>query len=128
MKGVIKMRSEVKLFRIIAIVAVISFSIIACESGSTGSDGTTTYADFEGYWVDSSWGGSFTFNGNSYVFREGSTYVNGTFTYTNTEITLTPNDPTTPAEFRGVMTYVLSGNRLTLSKADGVMSGVFVKQ
>ena len=133
------MKNTMKVLGIIAIVALIGFSMVACGSGgnNTGgnnSDGNNSggevrkYEDFEGQWV-ASYGGSYTFSSNTYIYREGSSmWVRGTFTFTNTQITQTPEDPATPSQFAGVFNYELSGNQLTIYKADGKMSGVFIKQ
>ena len=127
------MKNVIKALGIIAIAAVIGFSFTACgsdgDNSGSGGGNTRSYEDFAGTWVDSSYGGSYTFNGNTYVFTEGPSFrVTGTFTFTSTHITQTPNDPTTPSQYQGVFTYTLSGNQLTLSKADGYLSGNFTKQ
>jgi hypothetical protein len=130
---------------IIALMAIIGFSMAACGGGDdngskTKDDGSGSKTKFEGRWLNevaiNEYGFndfSFTFTGNNFTFksagRENNTYK-GTFTFTDTAITFTPTTGETWSGFS--QKYTLSGNTLDLgdwlsgSRVFGV--GPFTKQ
>jgi len=83
------MKNTFKIFGIIALFAVIGFSMLACSSDDDSASGPKS---FDGTWVMS--GNTklgYTYNGTSVTqFNDdlGLTW-SGTFTYTNTTITMT---------------------------------------
>ena len=112
------MKNTLRVFGIIALVAVIGFSIAACGDDST--DGNKS--PFEGTWVeyDASYGRTFeyTFTGNkfSYLVRydDGTSYYeiqNATFTYTKTEITITRSN----GALYGKVPYSFSNGKLIIN-------------
>jgi len=80
------MKNAIKLFGIIALVAVIGFSMVACDNGSTGG-GSTSFSN-------TSWGDEFVTinfnksNGVSWVMMEAE-MVRGTYTVSGNTITCT---------------------------------------
>ena len=130
------MKNTMKVLGIIAIVALIGFSMAACGSDGNNSGGSGT-TKFEGKWVNLSainnFGYSdfsFTFTGNNMLFKsvdnQGRTDSwPGTFTFTNTEITFIPEQVNTwPGWKTG---YTLNGYILELAEG-GPAFGTFTKQ
>jgi len=128
MKNLFKTRIA-SILGIIALAAIIGFSIVACKEDD---DGDTT--KFEGRWLNeyavSDFGFtdfSYTFTGNKFSFKaagnENYSY-NGTFTFTDTQIRFI-----VPAEsWDWNQVYTLSGNVLSLKEYSTVPHGSFTKQ
>jgi hypothetical protein len=129
------MKSAIRFLGIIAIAAVIGFSMTACGDGAAGRP--ATLEDFQGKWVNlyainsvrySDF--SFTFTGNQMLFRSidsngGLISRPGTFTFTNTHITFIAP----PNTWQGyTQAYTLSGNQLTLESDGKNPNGVFTRQ
>jgi len=136
------MKNRIKLFGVIALVAVIGFSMAACGGGDSGGndnggDNSGGKTKFEGRWlnlvaIDVGFTDfSFTFTGNNFVFRsagrENNTY-NGSFTFTDTTITFIPVSGQTWQTF--TQDYTLSGNVLNLAQSGqfAFAIGPFTKQ
>ena len=129
------MKNKVKLFGIIAIVAIMGFSMAACGGGGGGGDdgdGGDPAMKFEGTWNHVSWPTSWTFTGNNFVYRDSYT-MQGTFTFTDSTITFTTTSHTLgnqmdPRWMNYTQNYTLSGNELTLEE-DGIHNfGTYRKQ
>jgi predicted small secreted protein len=126
------MKRTFKVLGIIALLAIIGFSMAAC--GTTGGGEPTK---FEGRWVNEyaiSIGytdSSFTFTGNNFIRRsvnqQGSATRSGTFTFTDTAITFTPKAGENWTKF--TQGYTLAGNTLRLAQvSEGLGYGEFIKQ
>jgi len=118
---------------VVTLIVIIGFSILSCDSG-TGSSTTK----FEGKWVNTyaltlgytefSW----TFTGNTCLCKvvgNGSNVSRqGTFTFTDTEITFVPAQANTWQGY--TQTYTLTGNVLRLTNIEGgnQPNGNFEKQ
>jgi len=93
-KNLFKLKDMLRIAGIIALVAVIGFSMIACEDGGGGSKNATTY-DPTGTW-DFTMNGqkaTGTITGNKWVFDYPDAYYNdsGTFTRNGNVLTLYSN-------------------------------------
>jgi len=132
MKNLFKTRI-VSVLGIIALTAIIGFSMTACNDDDDGGDTTK----FEGRWLNeyavSDFGFtdfSYTFTGGKYSFNAAgnsnaaSNFTNnGTFTFTDTKISFKSSERTWEQE------YTLSGNVLTLTQTSGSNGhGPFTKQ
>ena len=131
------MKNKIKLFEIVALVALIGFSFAACSN----DDGGTSYDDFQGKWVELeaiAEGGfseySYEFDGNKMTFRTiygppNSTDRNewpGTFTFTDTEITFIPEQAGTWQGYTA--TYKFEGKNKLYMSASIHPDGLFTKQ
>jgi hypothetical protein len=77
------MKNFLKLFGIIALAAVIGFSFVACDNGTTGGGG------FNGTWRESS-GDSIVFSGNNFTMIDnGVEILKGTYSTSGNTLTLT---------------------------------------
>ena len=95
------MKTMVNSLEIIALIAIIGLSVMACVSNST-SNTSLTYADFQGRWLnnfainDHGYSDfSVTFTGREMIFRSADAEGRrnswpGTFTFTYTRITFKP--------------------------------------
>jgi len=112
-----------KLIGVIALTAVIVFSMAACGGG--GDDGGDTSA-LSGTWNKSD-GCKFVFNGNSFTFTmSGNSIYSGTFSVSGSTITFKITD----APEKPTCKYQLSGSTLTLSNFswdDGLVNGTYTK-
>jgi len=127
------MKNTFKVLGIIALLAIIGVSMAACGGGDDDGGGSK----FEGRWLnlyavnDNGYTDfSFTFTGNSFSFKSAGKENftrNGTFTFTDTAITLTPiSSENWPTITHG---YTLTGGVLNLSIAQGgFCAGTFTKQ
>jgi len=133
------MKNMVKLFGVIALVAVIGFSMAACATAGNTGGSTKKFEDFKGKWVNESAISkdgyteySFTFTGNTFVFRAvdangGIINRPGTFTFTDTRITYIPQQANTWPGY--TQEYTLTGNTLLLEDPrNGRQFGTFIKQ
>jgi len=118
---------------IIALIAVIGFSMLACGGGSDNDVKTK----FEGRWLNlaaiNEYGFndfSFTFTGSNFVFKSVGPQNftrKGTFTFSDSIITFTPDNGETWSTF--TQGYTLTGNILNLKNSNGVFAqGDFTKQ
>jgi len=83
------------------------------------------YDDFLGLWVAQN--SNYTFTGNSFTYRDDfGDYWPGTFTFTNTQITFTPQQANTWEEF--TLAYRVSEVTLELTGPYGIRSGTFARQ
>ena len=125
------MKNALRLFGLIAIVALIGFSFAAC-----GGDGGTK-TKFEGSWYDRDPNNPtvnylfFKFTGNEFLYQNyegGQIYQSkpGTFTFTDSQITFIPPAPDT---YTGWTTsYTLSGNQLYLENRGDGRNATVIKQ
>jgi len=127
-KEFFKMENRFKLFGIVVLLAVIGFSMAACDGGSSSK--------FEGRWLrdfainhSTYTDYSFTFTGDTFVFKmvEGRTTVtfNGTFTYTDSVISFSSET------VKWQTSYTLNGKNLALASGPSAYSfiaGTYVKQ
>ena len=114
------MKKLSKVLGIIAVVAIIGFSMITCDGSGGGDDGNK----FEGYWV--ALNSNYRFTGDSFQYYDNLGIArSGTFTFTDTQITFIAP----PGTWTGyTLNYQLSGNTLTLTGTDDRRSGTFIKQ
>jgi hypothetical protein len=113
------MKNTIKLFGIIALVAVIGFSMTACpepeEEKAEEENGT-----LNGTWVsetDSTYTGTITIGSDG----KGTIVTSRSGTLTVTGVT-----KTTVSTNGGDFDYVLSGNKLTLSNGTGMITAIMV--
>ena len=130
------MKNKVKIFGIIAIVAIIGFSMAACDSGGDSGGGSDPALKFEGMWKMEGFPVSWTFTGNNFLYQE-SVSINysmqGTFTFTDSTITFTTTSHTLgsqmdPRWMNYTQNYTLSGNELTLEWDNIHNAGTYIKQ
>ncbi|MCL2762804.1 MAG: hypothetical protein FWD36_06325 [Treponema sp.] len=102
-----KMKAMVRIAGLIALVAVIGFSMAACKDG--GDDGGEKNPPIVGSW--GSVVGVFTFNndGTATMVAHDSTIINYTWSISGNEITTI----TVPAGFSETREFSISGNILT---------------
>jgi len=123
------MKNTIKLLGIIALLAIIGFSMVACSDDSSKSP-------FEGTWkneFDDSDGHNvltYKFTGDdfscTYVWPGVNKSYSGTFSYTNTTITF---NRTVPNVESWTQNYTITGNTLMLVRdPDGHFNGPFEKQ
>jgi len=82
------MKNTFKVLGIIALLAIIGFSMAACDNGSTSSGKPS----FEGTWTGTKYDGyeRYEFKGAEYkIYRNDKLDENGTFTHDETSITFT---------------------------------------
>jgi len=84
------MKSFVKWFGIIALVAVIGFSMAACDDDSSGGGGGGGSANLIGTWT-SVIGSQFIFTANNCTYTAGWELYNGPYTVSGNTITLNPS-------------------------------------
>ena len=104
------MKNTIKIFGIIALVAVIGITMAACNKGG-GSGGGKLSGTFE---VDDRPGYTRTFSGNKHTFEGPGYKSEGTFTISGDELTVTAADGDV-SKFK----YTLSGKTLTLDAGGG---------
>ena len=93
------MKNLLKIFGIIALVAVIGFSMVACDNGTTSGGGGGLVLDSGWAWTDFfAYGAE---NSDGYIFR-----ANGTV--------LSINNYDGPWKVDGTFTYTVSGNIITM--------------
>jgi len=121
------MKNVLKAFGIIALVAVIGFSFIACDNDN-GDDGKkedeTPISSFAGTW-NASGGRSIVFNGSTFNYKvNGTTIYSGTFSVSGSTITFKESSLGTASGG-----YSLSGTTLTLSNHtwDSSVNGTYTK-
>jgi len=98
------MKKTIKLIGIIAIAAIVGLALTACGGGGGKLSGTYEYSN-----------SIRTFSGNNYTFQSGDYKVEGTFTTSGDELTLTRSDGDVT-----VLKYTIEGNTLTLDAGGGV--------
>ena len=72
MKNTIKLKRAIRNAAIIALVAVIGFSMAACKNDDSGGSG----GKIEGTWVHEYTGNKITFTGSNYSFTTTDSYLN----------------------------------------------------
>jgi hypothetical protein len=77
-----------KTFAVLALAFIIALALAACDSGF-GGDGGNTDPRLNGTWVDEYGRDGFTFNNGTFELFEGLPVVKGTYTTTNSTLTLT---------------------------------------
>jgi hypothetical protein len=136
------MKNTIKLLGIIALAAVIGFSMAACSDDSGGDDnsgsiGTVVRTELEGEWK-SEWSGgnhiTYAFSGSNYLCsyafpdENRSGWRTGTFSSIGTTITFAPIWDSYGYEMSGwTQNYTLAGNALSLSGGGYAFKGVFTK-
>ena len=103
------MKNTIKIFGIMAIVAIITTTMAACSGSGGGGKLSGTY-EYEG--------STRTFSGNKCTFQSGDYTSETTFTISGDELTLTASDGDV-TKFK----YTLSGNTLTLENAAAIGQG-----
>jgi hypothetical protein len=98
------MKNAIKLFRIIALVAVIGFAVAACKGGGDSKSGA-----LNGTYEGGPLGLSLTFSGNKVTFALGDYKVEGTYAIKDGKITITTEDGETKE-----LEYSLEGDKLTI--------------
>jgi hypothetical protein len=135
------MKNTIKLLGIIALVAVIGFSMAACGDGGgdddDGSTGIVVRTELEGEWKNEWSGGNhitYAFSGSNYLcsfdFPSQNTrgWRTGTFSSTGTTITFATIWDARGDEIPGwTQNYTLAGNALSLSGGGDAFKGVFTK-
>lgn len=96
------MKNYARILGIVALMAIMGFSFIACEEAGGGGVAETS---FEGSWYNSYWSETFTFNvaegtngGTMKKINDGGWGERGTFTYTDTTFTWTIQEITDDSE------------------------------
>ena len=103
------MKNTIKILGVIALAAVIGFTVIACSGGGGGKlSGTFEYE-----------GSTRTFTGNKCTFQSGDYTSETTFTISGNKITFTRADGDVT-----VLKYTLSGNTLTLDGGAGAQEWI----
>jgi len=114
----------VKFFRIIALIAVIGFSLIGCDVLEKEKP-----FSFDGTWDNSyNVGNQFVFSGNNFIYKHhpsgNNSHTKGTFTYTSTHITFTcthrENGDGVWYEYKGSLAYstINDVSKYTLTRKD----------
>jgi len=130
------MKHTLKLFGIIALAAIMGFTMTACNN-----DGDGGTSPFDGSWAKGA--DTFVFSGSNVIYKYGGTgWIRGVFTSTASTIIftfteMTDNDGSSwsdippESEVSGSGNYTLSGNTLTLSNFHGEadsFNGTWTKQ
>jgi hypothetical protein len=114
------MKNTIKIIGIIALLAVIGFSMVACDNGMTKSP-------LEGTWASGGW--SYKFTGSDFSFTNPNVSYAGTFSYTDTTITFNRTDPKEWGPETWTQNYTITGKTLLLEMDAGRhFNGTFVKQ
>jgi len=129
MKNTIKIKAICKIAGIIALLAVIGFSMLACDNGTTGSplQGTwkNEFDDSDGHNVL-----TYKFTGSNFSCTYTWPGVNGTYsgTFSFTDTTITFN-MTAPSSDTWTQNYTITGKTLYLQRdAQGHFNGSYIKQ
>ena len=116
------MKNTIKLFGIIALVAVIGFTVIACNKGGSSSGGGG--GRLSGTYVNDM-GVSYTFSGNKIsIALNGETMSEVTYEIKDGKIFTTSED----GDATGEITYSLKGNELTIIPIGSSVEMVFIKK
>jgi hypothetical protein len=129
-----------KLNLLVMLVSLLALGLLigSCDNGTTSGGGGGTPTKFQGRWLnldaisDSGYTDfSLTFNGNNVLFKqsgggEATASESGTFTFTDTEFTITPVGKSDWETF--TQRYTLENNVLTLESGSGYFYGPFTKQ
>ena len=112
------MKEKIKFFGIIALVAVIGFSMVGCKEDDGTSSLEGTWKKGTDYFIE--------FTGSNFVHKCGIYWSKGTFTFTSNQITFntvsTSSDSGstwTDSTSTNTINYTRNGDKITISGFDG---------